>query len=81
MQVNSEELKSVKSIALHFPKTKKGQVGIGVTTKVVYDYLNKGVLDLVEVFIDGTRYFLIPLEDQVKEDWGLSEKMKKNKQM
>lgn len=78
--VNVEELKSVVSISKHYPVFRKtggvlNLVRIGTTPKTVYDAINNGKLKLDSVIVDGTRYFIVPLEDQQKEDWGLGERL------
>lgn len=71
--VNPEELKTVLTIAKYFPNVKQDK--IGVTPKIVYDYINKGRLNIEKVDIDGRTFFIIPLADQSKPDWGLGDKI------
>lgn len=73
MLINTEELKSVASLSLHFPNRKTNS--IGVTTRIVFAYINSNDCKLESVVIDRTRYFIVPLADQKKKDWGLWEKL------
>ncbi|MCU0439320.1 MAG: hypothetical protein MUC49_15595 [Raineya sp.] len=72
--VNPAELKTVISISYHFPNVKRNS--IGVTPKIVYEYIKSGKLNIERVDIDGRTFFVIPMEDQEKPDWGLGEKIK-----
>lgn len=72
------ELKTLRSVADHTPR-QDDSGRIGVSPAALHTWLKRGTVELEKVVIDGVNFYLIPLEDQLKEDWGMGARYKKRR--
>jgi hypothetical protein len=70
MVYDIRELKSLASLAAHFPR-QDGSGKIGVKKPTMHSYINRGTIKFEKVRIESSVFYIIPLEDQQEKDWKL----------